>query len=89
MESEGFNVTTDLERRLIGALGGFLGATAADPTLAETVLRAAEIPKEQLEAALKNEDHFNCTMWNLCNNAIGADMLTHAEITAQREARNA
>lgn len=81
------NITTDLERKLLGALGGFMGITAADPALAETVFRAAEVPKEEIEAALRGpsvKDHFNCTMWNLCNASIGADMLTHEEIRAKR-----
>jgi len=83
------NITTDLERRLVGALGGFMGTTAQAPEIAKIVFRAAELPQDEIDAAIKGpaSDRFNCTMWNICNNAIGAPMLTHEEIMADRKER--
>jgi hypothetical protein len=80
------NITTDLERKLVGALGGFMGATSQEPKIAETVFRAAEVSQDEIEVAIKGpaSDSFNCTMWNICNSAIGAPMLTHEEIMAKR-----
>jgi len=72
---------TELEQKLLGALGGFLAWTeAAKSDIADLVFRAAELDKAEVEAALKDCDPFSCTMWNLCNSAIGADMISHAKI---------
>lgn len=79
-------VETALERQLLGAIGGFMGVTSGDPTMAADVLRAAELDQEDVKASFKDEanDRFNATMWNLCNSTIGAPMLTHEEILNRR-----
>lgn len=83
------NVTTDLERKLLGALGGFMGVTASSPELMDLVMRASELSREDVEATFKGEasDRFNCTMWNLCNDSIGAEMISHEQILRKRSSR--
>ena len=80
-------VTTDLERRLLAALGGFIGVSAQVPTLAAAVFRAAELHQGDVEAAFKPGGQanipFNCVMWNLANDAIGKAMQPHTEIQSQ------
>lgn len=81
-------VTTELERRLLGAIGGFMGLTSHVPDIAKSVFQAAEIPEGDVDAALRGpsvREHFNCTMWNLCNEAVGKPMLTHEEIRKIRK----
>ena len=77
-------VTTELERRLLAAIGGFMGVTGQQPDLAATVLKAAELDQGDVEATFKSggpaNTRFNCVMWNLCNNGIGQPMESHAEI---------
>jgi len=78
-------VTTELEKKLLGALGGFMAMASAQPECTGIVMRAAELNEEDVRAAFKNEANvrFNCTMWNLCNNAVGTAMLSHNEIEAK------
>jgi len=80
------NITTELERRLLGAIGGFMGLTSHVPGLAKSVFTASAVSEEEVNAAIKADagDQFNCTMWNLCNEAIGKPMVTHQEIMAAR-----
>lgn len=65
---------------LAALVGAFLALTAQVPEIADRVFRAAEIDRAEVEALLKGNDRFDATMWNLCNDSIGAPMEPHSKI---------
>lgn len=76
-------VTTDLERRLLGVIGGFTAILSTKAGAADLVFKAAEMQADDVESAIKSGDsgdYFSCIMWNLCNSSIGAPMISHDEI---------
>jgi len=79
---------TETERRLVGLVGALM---AMAPDLLKVALKAAELDGEELDALVKRsagEDpgrSFSCTMWNVMNNTIGAEMLSHEEILLKME----
>ncbi len=70
------NVTTKLEKQLLGALGGVIACSQGNEEELDTVFKAAGLDRSEIERALKVDasDEFNNTMWNLCNSLIGLPM---------------
>ncbi len=74
---------TELEWRLLGLLAALLGVASKE--FAASACRAAELDAEEIISLVRNDPNrrFSCTMWNLCNDAIGVEMLSHEEIRSK------
>ena len=79
-DTDAIEVTTDVERRLLGALGGFVAMTTSE--VAATVFGAAGLDAGAIDTALHGpgRDRVRCTIRNLFSHSVGDAMEPHAAI---------
>lgn len=82
-DTDAIEVTTEVERKLLGAIGGFVAMTTAE--IAATVFGAAGLDESAVDSAMHGpgRDRLRCTMRNLFSHSVGDHMEPHAAIHAR------